>query len=121
MGTVIDRLGSLVVEKLLKNKKEDRCWLSRMLQMTWKDYGHFQYAEKENDCIKILTREYTYSRNLFTALLILTCLGVACGNSFFCKVTIFGCLLFYLSMRKHANKIAQRVDFTNKKRQGGNP
>ena len=114
VGIVIDRLASLVIERVLKNKKSfaKRSTLSRIFQMQWKDYAHFQKAERKSENIKNLTREYIFSRNNLTLFFILTIVAV-CVNKYvhamvFCDLAV----LFYFSMKKHADKVAQRVDFS---------
>ena len=114
IGIVIDRLASLITERILKSKKsfENRSFLSQLLQMQWKDYAHFQKAEKKSENIKTLTREYIFSRNNLTLFVILC--GAALGMEKYIHAILFGDLglLFYFSMKKHADKIAQRVDFS---------
>lgn len=114
IGIVIDRLSSLIIEKILKSKKsfETRSFLSRLLQMQWKDYAHFQKAEKNSENIKTLTREYIFSRNNLTLFLILSLVAVAANKYIHTMIFADLALLFYFSMKKHADKIAQRVDFS---------
>lgn len=117
IGIILDRLSSLITEKLFKNKKpySKRNLISRILQMQWKDYENYQRAEKINaNNIKTLTREYTYSRNSLTTFLILSLIAVSIGKMYVFYVTFSLSVLFYFSMRKHADKIADRVDFATK-------
>lgn len=113
IGIVIDRLASMVLEKILKSKKPmaNRGWFSRTFQITWKDYGHYQAAEKHNDAIKTLSREYNYSRNSLMMLIILGTLAIGVRHWIVAIISLDLAIIFYFSMRKHANKIAMRVDY----------
>ena len=115
IGIVLDRLGSLVTERVLKNKKpaNERGFISNLIQMQWKCYHSFQKAEKHSENIKTLTREYIFSRNNLTLFAILAVVALCVGR--FIHAIIFADLviLFYFSMKKHADKVAQRVDYAN--------
>jgi hypothetical protein len=100
VGFFIDRTGSLLIEKILKNKNQPskRNFVSQKIQMNWRNYDEYQRAEKSSEHIKVLAREYTFSRNSMTLFLILTIIAIFVGNWVFCSFTWFATIFLYFSL-----------------------
>lgn len=112
MGLILNWVASLVVEPILINKKplNKRSWFSRIFQISWKSYADYQKAE--NDKLHMLVREMNVARNhmtLFSVILIMACIS-SHWCEFFCILPIIG--LFYCAYKKHAKKIAARIENT---------
>jgi len=67
IGFFIDRIGSLCVEKVLKNKNhpDDRSFVSQKIQMNWRNYDDYQKAEKNGENIKTLARDRIFNIDYF--------------------------------------------------------
>lgn len=98
IGLIINRIGSLL-ENLLK-----KC--PALLPFD-NDYTIFNKKKKHFSILEILSREYALSRTsmtLFLAMTILSCFQLHC---IFSIVMFTLTLVFYFSMKKHADKIVK--------------
>ena len=89
---------------------ERRTWLSRKIKIQWHDYKEYVSAEKEDVFLKTLSREYALSRNVLMASIVLMIFALAVGNSVVGITCLAILFVFYLSVRKHAKKLSERIN-----------
>lgn len=96
VGYLINRLGSVVLEELLKKTK---------LIPYNDDYRKYNEVKKEYPAMDILSREYASSRTNIMLFLIIM-LVEAFAKKFILALIAFACVtLFFFSCRKHAKRI----------------
>ncbi|MBR3934090.1 MAG: hypothetical protein IKJ68_09315 [Clostridia bacterium] len=110
VGLILNWLSSIIVETLLVSRKprEERCWLSRICRITWKSYSDYQKAE--NAKLNMLTREMNVARNHFFIFVLAGVIALWSHNWMFVIGGFLLAILFYLSYRKHSNKIVSRIE-----------
>ena len=101
IGLVINRVGSVIIEPVLKKIK---------LIPFNDDYVLFNNKKKEYPIMSTLSREFALSR---TSIALFMVLAVIAAFNKFCPMFI-SCimisLVFYLSCRKHASKIVKLME-----------
>lgn len=98
VGLIINRMGSVIIETILKKFK---------LIPFNDDYVLFNEKKKEYPIMSTLSREYALSRTgiaLFLALLVMALIAARCLLSVACFLIA---LVYYLSCRKHSGKIVK--------------
>ena len=117
IGLTINRIASLLFEKIFNTKKrsDQRNWISRQIQIEWRSYKAYIDAEKKDQKLIILSREYALSRNLTVMFFILCIMSII--NTKLNLAIFFASLgiLFYFSAKKHVKKIVERTDEALKK------
>ena len=101
IGLVINRVGSVVIEPVLKKIK---------LIPFNDDYVLFNEKKKEYPIMSTLSREFALSRTsiaLFLALAITAAFNKVCPLFVVCIIISF---VFYLSCKKHASKIVKLME-----------
>ena len=99
VGLVINRLSSVVLEPFLKFFK----------LIYWTDYRKYVKAQREDNFLVVLSREYALSRNSTALFFILTMIGLVCWNLTYSLEMLLLTILFLMSTRKHSKKIHDRV------------
>lgn len=96
LGLIVNRLGSVLLEPLLK--------VTKLIPFD-DDYKKFNVRKKAYPIMSTLSREYALSRTGVSLFLILTAL--ACHHAEFAYMTVFFAIsiVYCLSCRKHASKI----------------
>lgn len=101
VGYLINRLGSVVLEELLKKTK---------LIPYNDDYRKYNEVKKEYPTMDILSREYASSRTNIMLFLIIM-LVEAFAKKFIFALIAFACAtLFFFSCRKHAKRITSLMN-----------
>ncbi|MBL0690472.1 MAG: hypothetical protein JJV93_00245 [Alphaproteobacteria bacterium] len=100
IGTVISRLGSLVLENCFKSIKI----------IPWRDHTLFNKALNTNPRLELLSREYGFSRNINTLFIILFLVTMFKGMFSMSLIFLAFIILFTFSIRKHAIKIVKIID-----------
>ena len=101
IGLIINRVGSVIIEDLLKRAK---------LVPFNDDYVLFNEKKKNYPIMSTLSREYALSRTGIALFLILLMLAfIACERAIVI-VCAFIMLIYYLSCRKHASKIVKLME-----------
>lgn len=101
LGLIINRLGSVVIEDLLKRWN----WIPFN-----NNYTLFNEAKKSYPIMTTLSREYALSRTgiaLFLSLMVLALIAAKWFVTFSCLLII---VVYYLSCRKHARKIVELME-----------
>ena len=101
IGLVINRVGSVVIEPVLKKIK---------LIPFNDDYVLFNNKKKEYPIMSTLSREFALSRTSIALFMVLAV--IAAFNKFYLMFVscIMISLVFYLSCRKHASKIVKLME-----------
>lgn len=97
-GLVINRVGSVIIEPILKKAK--------LIHFN-DDYALFNQAKKEHPIMSTLSREFALSRTSFTLFLLLAFIAIfnkLCILFLSCITISF---VFYLSCKKHSSKIVE--------------
>ncbi len=112
VGLVMNRMASVFLEEILMTDVplERRTWVSRKIKIQWHDYKEYVSAEKEDVFLKTLSREYALSRNVLMASIVLMIFALAVGNSVVGITCLAISFVFYLSVRKHAKKLSERIN-----------
>lgn len=98
IGYIINRLGSVIIEPILKCTKAipfDN------------DYKKFNDRKKDFPILSILSREYAVSRTSLTLFLFTTILGFTHKQIQLAFIFFVLSFIFLLSCRKHASKIVE--------------
>ncbi len=99
VGLVINRISSIILEPFLKFFN----------LIYWADYKKYVKAQRNDNFLIVLSREYALSRNSTTLFFILTMIGLICWNLAYSLVMLFLTVLFLISTSKHSKKIHDRV------------
>ncbi len=112
VGLVMNRMASVFLEEILMTDAlpERRTWLSRKIKIQWHDHKEYISAEKEDAFLKILSREYALSRNVLMASIVLMIFALAVENNVVGIACLVISFVFYLSVKKHAKKISERIN-----------
>ena len=100
IGYIINRIGSIVIEPLLKKTK---------IVPFDDDYKKFNDCKKQYPILSTLSREYALSRTSLTLFLITTVLAAFQKQWMLLLVFLVIALLFIFSCRKHAKKIVDII------------
>lgn len=96
VGLIINRIGSVIIEPILKKIKaipfDD-------------DYVKFNQKKKEYPIMSTLSREFALSRTGIALFGILTLIACFAGKKYFSWVFAATTIVYFLSCRKHAKKI----------------
>ena len=112
VGLVMNRMASVFLEEILMTDvaPERGTWLSHKIKIQWHDYKEYVSAEKEDVFLKTLSREYALSRNVLMASIVLMIFALAVGSSVVGVTCLAISFVFYLSVRKHAKKLSERIN-----------
>lgn len=105
-GTILNRIGSIIVEPILKSNK--------IIEFN-DDYERFNIKKKEYPILETLSREYASSRTRFTMFMILSLITLIRQKHNFVYFFIFISIMYLLSMRKHSSKILMLTNNTEAK------
>jgi hypothetical protein len=100
IGLVISRVGSIVVEPIVK-------WLKLI---PWVEYEIYCKAEQDDKMLRTLAREYALSRNFATLFLSLFVASPIARHWTFLVVAILMTALFSYSMQKYAKEMSSRCN-----------
>ena len=107
IGLVINRIGSIAIEPLLK--------ATHLIPFD-DDYKRFNTAKKQYPIMDTLSREYAFSRTSITLFVILTILSLLGENKLLSILFIMLVLVFVLSCKRFAGRIVElmKKDSENK-------
>lgn len=97
VGLIINRIGSVIVEPVLKKYK---------LIPFNDNYVKFYAAKEKYPIMSTLSREYALSRTGISSFLILMIFSITNAKYIYGIVFFIISLIYYLSCKKHASKIA---------------
>lgn len=100
IGLVINRIGSITVEGLLRRFK---------LIPFNNDYKRFNDVKKKYPILEILSREYALSRTGIALFVILSIISIFSIHKIFVLINIAIAVVYFLSCRKHSQKICDSM------------
>ena len=100
IGLIINRIGSIIIEVVLRKLN---------LIPFENDYKRFNDVKKKYPILEILSREYALSRTGIALFVILSIISIFSVHKIFILINIAIAVVYFLSCRKHSQKICDLV------------